>query len=106
VARPARARRPSFAAVAEAELDAVHGYLLFLTGNRSVAEDLTGETLENGGAPGVVSIHGAVPRARGSAASRDGRRWITSAPKSVGGAGRSVMREMFRREERRLLSAA
>jgi RNA polymerase sigma-70 factor, ECF subfamily len=38
--------RPSFKAVAEAELDAVHRYLLFLTGNRSLAEDLTGETFE------------------------------------------------------------
>src|ERR671935_277585 len=38
--------RPSFSAVAESELDAVHRYLLFLTGNRSVAEDLTGATFE------------------------------------------------------------
>jgi RNA polymerase sigma factor (sigma-70 family) len=38
--------RPTFASVAEAELDAVHRYLLFLTGDRSVAEDLTGETFE------------------------------------------------------------
>jgi RNA polymerase sigma-70 factor (ECF subfamily) len=38
--------QPSFAAVAEAELDAVHRYLLFLTGDRSLAEDLTGETFE------------------------------------------------------------
>src|SRR5215212_8829145 len=38
--------RPSFSAVAEAELDAVHRYLVFLTGNRAVAEDLTGETFE------------------------------------------------------------
>jgi DNA-directed RNA polymerase specialized sigma24 family protein len=38
--------RPSFAAVAESELDAVHRYLLFLTGNRTVAEDLTGATFE------------------------------------------------------------
>jgi RNA polymerase sigma-70 factor, ECF subfamily len=38
--------RPSFSAVAESELDSVHRYLLFLTGNRSVAEDLTGETFE------------------------------------------------------------
>jgi RNA polymerase sigma-70 factor, ECF subfamily len=38
--------RPSFAAVAEAELNAVHRYLLFLTGDRSLAEDLTGETFE------------------------------------------------------------
>jgi RNA polymerase sigma factor (sigma-70 family) len=37
---------PSFSAVAESELDAVHRYLLFLTGNRAVAEDLTGETFE------------------------------------------------------------
>ncbi len=38
--------RPSFSAVAESELDSVHRYLLFLTGNRAVAEDLTGETFE------------------------------------------------------------
>src|SRR3954468_18840973 len=38
--------RPSFASVAETELDAVHRYLLLLTGNRAVAEDLTGETFE------------------------------------------------------------
>jgi len=38
--------RPTFATVAESELDAVHRYLLFLTGNRAVAEDLTGETFE------------------------------------------------------------
>src|SRR6059036_2790821 len=41
-----RSARPTFAAVAEAELDAVHRYLLFLTGNRAVAEDLAGETFE------------------------------------------------------------
>jgi RNA polymerase sigma factor (sigma-70 family) len=40
------AARPTFAAVAEAELDAVHAYLLFLTGDRSAAEDLAGETFE------------------------------------------------------------
>jgi RNA polymerase sigma-70 factor (ECF subfamily) len=39
-------QRPSFAAVVEAELDAVHRYLLFLSGNRAVAEDLAGETFE------------------------------------------------------------
>jgi len=38
--------RPTFAAVVESELDSVHRYLLFLTGNRAVAEDLTGETFE------------------------------------------------------------
>src|SRR2546427_2859578 len=41
-----RVDRPTFGSVAEAELDAVHRYLLFLTGNRVVAEDLTGETFE------------------------------------------------------------
>jgi RNA polymerase sigma-70 factor (ECF subfamily) len=43
--RPA-VERPTFAAVAEAELDAVHRYLLFVTGDRALAEDLTGETFE------------------------------------------------------------
>ena len=38
--------RPTFASVAVAELDADHRYLVFLTGNRAVAEDLTGETFE------------------------------------------------------------
>ena len=38
--------RPTFASVAEAELYGVHGYLLFLTGDRDVAEDLTGATFE------------------------------------------------------------
>jgi RNA polymerase sigma-70 factor (ECF subfamily) len=41
-----RTLRPTFASVAEAELDAVHRYLLFLTGNSALAEDLTGETFE------------------------------------------------------------
>jgi RNA polymerase sigma-70 factor (ECF subfamily) len=38
--------RPAFARVAEEELDAVHRYLLLLTGDRALAEDLTGETFE------------------------------------------------------------
>src|SRR5436190_12140076 len=38
--------RPSFTSVAQSELDAVHAYLLFLTGDRAVAEDLAGETFE------------------------------------------------------------
>ncbi len=37
---------PSFAAVAEELLDDVYGYLLYLTKNWAVAEDLTGETFE------------------------------------------------------------
>ena len=42
--RPADA--PSFAAAAEAHLDDVFGYLLYLTKDRPLAEDLTGETFE------------------------------------------------------------
>ena len=37
---------PTFAAVAEELLDDVYGYLLYLTKNRTVAEDLTSETFE------------------------------------------------------------
>ncbi len=43
--RAAAARR-SFAEVAQAELDSVFRYLVFLVGDRAVAEDLTGETFE------------------------------------------------------------
>ena len=44
-ARPQHDRR-SFGDIAEAHLDAVYRYLVFLTGDRSVAEDLTAETFE------------------------------------------------------------
>jgi RNA polymerase sigma-70 factor (ECF subfamily) len=44
-ALPARAER-SFAEIADQHLDAVYRYLVFLTGDRSAAEDLTGETFE------------------------------------------------------------
>ena len=44
--RPLDAASPSFAAVAEELLDDVYGYLLYLTKNWAVAEDLTGETFE------------------------------------------------------------
>ncbi len=44
--RPIDAPAPSFAAVAEELLDDVYGYLLYLTKNWAVAEDLTGETFE------------------------------------------------------------
>ncbi len=36
----------TFAAAVEAHLDDVHAYLLYLTGDRSVAEDLTADTFE------------------------------------------------------------
>jgi RNA polymerase sigma-70 factor (ECF subfamily) len=45
-AAPLPHTRPSFAAVAEAHLDDVFGYLLYVTGDRTLAEDLTGETFE------------------------------------------------------------
>jgi RNA polymerase sigma-70 factor (ECF subfamily) len=44
--RPIHATNPSFAAVAEELLDDVYGYLLYLTKNWAVAEDLTGVTFE------------------------------------------------------------
>jgi RNA polymerase sigma-70 factor (ECF subfamily) len=44
--RPAGAGAPSFPAVAEELLDDVYGYLLYLTKDWALAEDLTGETFE------------------------------------------------------------
>jgi RNA polymerase sigma-70 factor (ECF subfamily) len=44
--RRGSAATPDFAAVAEEHLDDVYGYLLYLTGNWAVAEDLTGATFE------------------------------------------------------------
>ena len=45
-ARPALGPRPSCADVAAEQLDAVYRYLVFLTGDRSAAEDLAAETFE------------------------------------------------------------
>jgi RNA polymerase sigma-70 factor (ECF subfamily) len=44
--RPLGVSSPSFASVAEELLDDVYGYLLYLTKNWAVAEDLTSETFE------------------------------------------------------------
>jgi RNA polymerase sigma factor (sigma-70 family) len=44
--RAAEAAAPSFPAVAEELLDDVYGYLLYLTKNWALAEDLTSETFE------------------------------------------------------------
>lgn len=44
--RRADAAAPSFASVAEEFLDDVYGYLLYVTKNWTVAEDLTSETFE------------------------------------------------------------
>jgi RNA polymerase sigma factor (sigma-70 family) len=45
-ARPALAGPPAFADVVADHLDAVYRYLVFLTGDRSAAEDLAAETFE------------------------------------------------------------
>lgn len=45
-ASPAIGRKTAFADVVAAELDAVYGYLVYLTGDRSAAEDLAAETFE------------------------------------------------------------
>jgi RNA polymerase sigma-70 factor (ECF subfamily) len=43
---PQTARSPSLAEAAEAHLDDVYGYLLYLTRSRDLADELTGETFE------------------------------------------------------------
>jgi RNA polymerase sigma-70 factor (ECF subfamily) len=79
-----RLERPTFSAVAESELDAVHRYLLFLTGNRTVAEDLTGETFEK-----AFRVWRRFDPRRGSA-----RAWLC-------GIARTTALDHFRSEERR-----
>ena len=81
--------RPTFASVAEAELDSVHSYLLFLTGNRDVAEDLTGATFEKA----FRTWRRFDPR-RGSS-----RGWLC-------GIARHAALDHFRSERRRLLREA
>jgi RNA polymerase sigma-70 factor (ECF subfamily) len=81
--------RPTFASVAEAEIDSVHGYLLFLTGDRDVAEDLTGATFEKA----FRTWRRFDPR-RGSA-----RGWLC-------GIARNAALDHFRSERRRALREA
>jgi RNA polymerase sigma-70 factor (ECF subfamily) len=45
-AAPLVGSRPGFAEVAAEELDSVYRYLVYLTGDRAAAEDLTAETFE------------------------------------------------------------
>ena len=78
------ATRPTFASVAEAELDAVHAYLLFLTGDRVVAEDLAGETFEK-----AFRMWRRFDPRRGTA-----RAWLCAI-------ARNVALDHFRAEERR-----
>ncbi len=76
--------QPTFASVAEAELDAVHRYLLFLTGDRAVAEDLTGATFEK-----AFRVWRRFDRRRGTP-----RAWLC-------GIARGIALDHFRAEERR-----
>ena len=74
----------SFAAVAEDHLDAVYAFLLYVTGDRTVAEDLTGETFERA----LGRWRGFDPR-RGTA-----RTWLCQI-------ARSAALDHFRSESRR-----
>jgi RNA polymerase sigma-70 factor (ECF subfamily) len=79
-------RRPDvdFAAICEENLDGVFGYLLYLTGNRTVAEDLAAETFERA----LRRIKRFDPR-RGTA-----RTWLLAL-------ARSTALDHFRSEQRR-----
>jgi len=75
---------PSFAAAAEAHLDDVYGYLLYLSRNATLAEDLTGETFEK-----AFRLWRRFDPRRGSAKS-----WLLSI-------ARTTALDWFRAEERR-----
>src|SRR5690349_16990756 len=76
--------RTEFAEAAERHLDDVHGYLVYLTGDRATAEELTAETF----ARALERWHRFDPR-RGSA-----RTWLCQL-------ARSTALDHFRAEERR-----
>ena len=80
----ARARAEDFAEAAERHLDDVHAYLVYLTGDKSVAEELTAETF----ARALERWRRYDPR-RGSA-----RTWLCQL-------ARSTALDHFRAEERR-----
>jgi RNA polymerase sigma-70 factor, ECF subfamily len=84
--RAAVRQRPDldFAAICEENLDGVFGYLLYLTGNRTVAEDLAAETFERA----LRRLRRFDPR-RGTA-----RTWLLTL-------ARSTALDHFRSEERR-----
>ena len=83
-ARGLPAARPTFATVAEEHLDDVYGYLLYLTRNRSHAEDLAGETFEK-----ALKLWRRFDPARGTA-----RTWLLNI-------ARTTALDWFRAEERR-----
>ena len=75
---------PTFAQAAEAHLDDVYGYLLYLVRDRELAEDLTGATFEK-----ALRIWGRFDARRGSA-----RTWLL-------GIARTAALDWFRSERRR-----
>ena len=79
----------SFAQAAENHLDDVYGYLVWFTGDRFVAEDLTGETFERA----LRLWHRFDPR-RGSA-----RTWLCQV-------ARTIALDHFRSEKRRAAARA
>jgi RNA polymerase sigma-70 factor (ECF subfamily) len=83
-ARAAAVQRPTFAAVAEEHLDDVFGYLVYLTRDRSLAEDLAGETFEK-----ALRLWRRFDPVRGSA-----RTWLLNI-------ARTTALDWFRAEERR-----
>jgi RNA polymerase sigma factor (sigma-70 family) len=83
-ARRETAETPSFAATAEEHLDDVYGYLVYLTRDRSLAEDLAADTFEKA----LRKWRGFDPR-RGSA-----RTWLCQI-------ARTTALDWFRAEERR-----
>jgi RNA polymerase sigma-70 factor, ECF subfamily len=74
----------TFSQAAEAHLDDVYGYLLYFTGDRSVAEELTGETFER-----ALRLWHRFDPARGSA-----RTWLCQV-------ARTAALDHFRSERRR-----
>ena len=77
-------RAPSFAEAAEAHLDDVYAYLVYLTGDRNLAEDLAGATFEK-----ALKLWRRFDARRASA-----RTWLCQI-------ARSVALDHFRAEERR-----
>jgi RNA polymerase sigma-70 factor (ECF subfamily) len=75
---------PSFASVAERHLDDVHAYLVYLTRDRGIAEDLTAETFEK-----ALRLWRRFDPRRGSA-----RTWLLNL-------ARTTALDHFRAEERR-----
>jgi RNA polymerase sigma-70 factor (ECF subfamily) len=79
-----RVQVPSFAAAVDRHLDDVHGYLVYLTGDRSAAEDLTAETFER-----ALRLWGRFDPRRGSV-----RTWLCQI-------ARTTALDHFRSERRR-----